>query len=344
VKAFVAVGHDEYWSPEMRSNVEAARDRTNNAVNLVFLTGNTCYRRIHFKTNLRVFDCYKALYPEYDLWRSVTNQPNHEYTMVGLETVALGYSGPINLTNITDHWAFKYTPLEGHVGTNYSLPYLGGSEVEGCFENIPCFNPNDDDHKYDINLNLFRATRAKSQLALSLCKLLRTLEEQLKTYRQQIRELFQSHPDHDIFGSLPGAKEFLAPRLLGAIGSDPQRYGSHNVLQACAGTAPVSYQTGQIHKAQIRWACDRFLRHTIHLWAECFRRASLWGQIYYQQKRKEGMSHACALRCLGQRLLKIVFRMIADKKPYDAEFHARNQHAHGSWVLKLMNDNPRATL
>ena len=179
--------------------------------------------------------------------------------------------------------------------------------------------------------------QAKSRLALSLCKLLRTLQQQLDEYRGQIEALFQSHPDHDLFGSLPGARKVLAPRLLAAIGTDPQRYGSHQVLQCFAGTAPVSYESGQIKKAEIRWACDKFLRHTIHLWADCFRKASVWGQTYYQKKRQQGMSHACSLRCLGQRLLKIVFKMLTERKPYDAELHARNQHKHGSWVLTLAN-------
>jgi hypothetical protein len=35
--------------------------------------------------------------------------------------------------------------------------------------------------------------------------------------------------------------------------------------------------------------------------------------------------------------------MITDKKPYDAELHARNQQKHGSWVLKLAN-KPAAKL
>ena len=193
--------------------------------------------------------------------------------------------------------------------------------------------------------NQFKASdpivRAKSQLALSLCKLLRTLAQQLELYRKQIAALFQQHPDHELFGSLPGAKQVLAPRLLAAIGGDPTRYGTQQVLQCLAGTAPISYQSGRINKVRVRWSCDKFLRHTIHLWAECFRRASAWGQTYYQKKRDKGMSHACALRCLGQRLLKIVFRMISDKKPYDAELHARNQKKHGSWVLTLM-DKPAA--
>jgi transposase len=178
---------------------------------------------------------------------------------------------------------------------------------------------------------------AKSQLAVSLCKLLRTLGEQLEMYRQQIQALFGQHPDHDLFGSLPGAKEVLAPRLLAAVGVNPDRYGNHQVLQCLAGTAPVSYQSGKLNKVRLRWGCDKFLRHTVHLWADCFWKASGWGRAYYQQKRNQGMSHACALRCLGQRLLKILFRMLQDKKPYDAELHARHQLKHGSWVLKLIH-------
>ena len=180
-------------------------------------------------------------------------------------------------------------------------------------------------------------TQAKSRLAVSLCKLLGTLDQQLKAYRAEIEALFKSHPDHDLFGSLPGAKKVLAPRLLAGIGSDPERYGDTQALQCVAGVAPVSYQSGQMRQVKIRWACDKFLRHTVHLWADCFRKASAWGQIYYRKKREQGMNHACALRCLGQRLLKILFKMITDKRPYDAELHARNQQKHGSWVLKLIN-------
>jgi transposase len=185
--------------------------------------------------------------------------------------------------------------------------------------------------------------RAKSQLAVSLCKLLCALRQQLKIYRKEIEALFREHPDHELFGSLPGAKKVLAPRLLGAVGNDPDRYGSQEVLQCIAGTAPVSYQSGKFNKARIRWACDKFLRHTVHLWADCFRKASAWGQTYYQQKRAQGMTHACALRCLGQRLLKILHRMLVTRKPYDGELHSRNQQKHGSWVLSLVNKSVTST-
>src|SRR4051794_23735151 len=44
--AMVTLGHDEYWSQEMRDHATAARDR---GVNLAFLGGNEIYRHIRFE-------------------------------------------------------------------------------------------------------------------------------------------------------------------------------------------------------------------------------------------------------------------------------------------------------
>src|SRR5918912_3318205 len=45
-KAFLSVGHDEYWSWQMRANVENARDH---GVNLGFFAANTCYWQIRLE-------------------------------------------------------------------------------------------------------------------------------------------------------------------------------------------------------------------------------------------------------------------------------------------------------
>ncbi len=47
-KGFLIVGHDEYWSWEMRNNVTAARDA---AVNLGFFSANECYWQIRFQSS-----------------------------------------------------------------------------------------------------------------------------------------------------------------------------------------------------------------------------------------------------------------------------------------------------
>lgn len=48
-RAFLSVGHDEYWSYEMRINVERALAR---GVHLGFFSANTCYWKIRFESSL----------------------------------------------------------------------------------------------------------------------------------------------------------------------------------------------------------------------------------------------------------------------------------------------------
>lgn len=183
-------------------------------------------------------------------------------------------------------------------------------------------------------------SRAKSRLALSLVATLLVLEEQLQQYRSSIAELFARHPDHDLFGSLPGAGDKLAPRLLSEVGQDRNFFTSLQGLQCVAGTAPVSFQSGQIRLARIRWHCNKHLRCAIHLWADCSRKYCSWAQAFYQAHRAKGSTHACALRRLGQRWLKILWTMWQEHQTYDAERHTRNQQKHGSWLLTLQPNKP----
>ena len=62
-KAFISVGHDEYWSGGQRANVEEARDA---GVNLLFWSGNECYWKTRWDvaisadgTEYRTLVCYK---------------------------------------------------------------------------------------------------------------------------------------------------------------------------------------------------------------------------------------------------------------------------------------------
>lgn len=178
---------------------------------------------------------------------------------------------------------------------------------------------------------------AKSRLAVTLAQQLLTLDEQLDEYRRRIRELFEQHPDHELFGSLPGLADKLAPRMLAECGEDRARFPSPQELQCVAGTAPISFQSGQVHQVHLRRACNKFFRATVHLWANLSRSGCAWAQAYYQQKRDEKMSHACALRCLGQRWLKILWKMWQTRTPYDEAMHTLNQTRHGSWVVALMS-------
>ncbi|MDQ0322201.1 hypothetical protein QO002_004407 [Pararhizobium capsulatum DSM 1112] len=73
-KAFLSVGHDEYWSAEQRTNVEAARDA---GVNLAFWSGNECYWKVRWENSIdgngtayRTMVCYK------ETWGTSTDPSN----------------------------------------------------------------------------------------------------------------------------------------------------------------------------------------------------------------------------------------------------------------------------
>lgn len=60
-RAFLSVGHDEYWSQEMRLHIEDARDQ---GVHLAFFSANTCYWQVRFEPSasgepLRTMVSYK---------------------------------------------------------------------------------------------------------------------------------------------------------------------------------------------------------------------------------------------------------------------------------------------
>ena len=181
---------------------------------------------------------------------------------------------------------------------------------------------------------------AKSTLAVAVAKLLQTLQQQLGHYRTSILECFEQHPDHTLFASLPGSGPKLAPRLLSELVALAPLAEEPQVLQCLAGMAPVSYQSGQVSVVYLRRQCNHFLRHTIHLWVDLSRHQCDWARIYYDAHRKRGQSHACALRCLGMRWLKILAAMMRNHTPYDAAIHTRNQLQHGSWVLALNPARP----
>ena len=61
-KAYISLGHDEYWTKEMRDGVENARDQ---GVGLAFLEANAVYNQVRFESNSngipnRTVVCYKV--------------------------------------------------------------------------------------------------------------------------------------------------------------------------------------------------------------------------------------------------------------------------------------------
>jgi transposase len=171
--------------------------------------------------------------------------------------------------------------------------------------------------------------RTKSRLMLALVRQLLPLLEQIAQYDKEIATLFLTHPDHELFASLPRAGKHLAPRRLPEIGDDRSRYQDESLLQALGGTSPVLFQSGRYSKAHRRLGCIKPLRNALHQFARPPTQSEPWARAYYQRKRDEGKSHTVAVRALANIWVRIIFAMWTRQCCYDgATFEqAQQQHA-----------------
>jgi transposase len=154
------------------------------------------------------------------------------------------------------------------------------------------------------------------------------LGQTLQARAQSLRELtalFEQHPDHFIFASLPGAGEFLAPALLAKFGDDRQRFPTAAGLQALAGTCPVTDKSGKRKTIKFRVACDRQFRHFVRQWAYSSLAKSVWANAYWQQVRPGSHSDNHAYRCLGNRWLAIAWHLWQTRQAYDETYHLQQR-------------------
>ncbi len=172
-------------------------------------------------------------------------------------------------------------------------------------------------------------TRTKSRLMLALIDQLEPLLKQIADYDKEIERLFLMHEDHELFQSLPGAGERLAPRMLAELGDDRDRYESAGSLQALAGTSPVLFQSGTYQKAHRRLGCIKPWRNALQQFAWQSTHQEDWAREYYQRKRAEGKSHTVALRALANIWARILSAVWKTKELYHTTTfeHARQAHA-----------------
>jgi len=134
--ALVSMGHDEYWTPEERASVAAARDK---GVNLAFLGANAVFRRTRLEPSAlgsaRRIVCYKTDYTQDPLYRKdpteVTSDwrepPNSDPESSLIGTIYEGYPADASfVVSSPRSWIYKGTG----VSKGTSFPHLVGIEYD----------------------------------------------------------------------------------------------------------------------------------------------------------------------------------------------------------------------
>jgi len=129
-RLLLSVGHDEYWSPEERANVESFVAAGGN---VAFFSGNICEWRVHVEQANTAIRCAKGN-PGADHWWDSVSDPENGLTGVSYRNGGGWWGGQRQVVGYTiqqpDHWAF---PPQTPAGTVFGqvVPPIIGYECDG---------------------------------------------------------------------------------------------------------------------------------------------------------------------------------------------------------------------
>jgi transposase len=143
------------------------------------------------------------------------------------------------------------------------------------------------------------------------------LNRQIAELEVTLAEHFETHPDADIYLSLPGLGVILGARVLGEFGDAPNRYTDAKSRKNYAGTSPLTVASGRKRAVLARYVRNNRLYDAIDHWAFCALTASPGARAFYDQRRDANDSHHQALRALGNRLVGILHGCLRHHTRYD---------------------------
>ena len=153
----------------------------------------------------------------------------------------------------------------------------------------------------------------------ALVAVLRQMASQIEDLERELERSFRSHPDAEIYLSLPGLGDVLGARALGEFGDDRTRYANPRSRKAYAGTAPITKASGTRTVVLARFARNAHLADACHLWAFASLSRSPGARRYYDALRARGKTHHQALRQLANRFVGILHVCLDRRELYIEE-------------------------
>ncbi len=167
-----------------------------------------------------------------------------------------------------------------------------------------------------------------------LARQLQMLNDSIKLYDGQIKLLVKQHADYAVVAHLPGASYRTHARMIAALGDDRARFANAECLQAAAGIAPITTQSGKSHLVSARWSSSKFMRQTFHEYAGLSIGKCAWAKAYYDSQITKGKSSQTAKRALAFKWIRIIFRLWQSRMPYSDVHYTERLVTTGSPLAK----------
>lgn len=177
--------------------------------------------------------------------------------------------------------------------------------------------------------------KSKSMFSSIYVRQLIGMNTMINEFENQIKQTSMNHPDFEIFLSFPGAGEITSARLIALFGDNRDMYSDASIIQAIAGTSPVTEITGMDKKRKkchkiiyFRQGCNKVFRTFAHNLAFSSLTKSEWCKSFYDNRRELGNTHNHAIRCLASIQLRILFAMWKNRTKYDENIFLAQRTRH----------------
>ena len=142
------------------------------------------------------------------------------------------------------------------------------------------------------------------------------LSQQINALERELAGSFETHPDAEIYLSLPGLGRVLGARALAEFGDDRTRFTHPKARKNYAGTAPITKASGTRKVVLARVARNRRLADACYQWAFAAITRSEGARRKYDSLRARGQTHHQALRALGNRLVGVLHGCLTNQQTY----------------------------
>lgn len=183
----------------------------------------------------------------------------------------------------------------------------------------------------------------------ALVRQLHAVQEELAQCQGEITAYFNELPNAEIYRSLPGLGERLAPRMAAYFGKAPtDNFASKAEAWAYFGQSPVTLSSGghdgrgpgggrkkarrPVKKTVTkRRSSNSKARHSAYLWSRamaCLSEVNApWQRKYLAKLKERGDGSATRYRKLGKKMIAILYACLVNNQPYSLKVYEKNSHA-----------------
>lgn len=143
--------------------------------------------------------------------------------------------------------------------------------------------------------------------------------------QRELENLLPRTEHGEVVRSLPGMGVNLTAEFLVEVG-ELDRFRGPDALAMAAGLAPVLRQSGKVRFTRRNYKGDKRLKRVLYqsAFASLGHPAS---KAFYDRKRAEGKRHHQAVIALARRRVNVLWALMRDGTPYDADYRRENASA-----------------